>query len=461
VGIRTKTRGIERLTALQVKRAGPGVHTDGGNLYLRVGQDAEGNVTRQWTFRYTSPVHRVIDADGNVTQVGKRREAGLGNADKVSLAAAREQAARLRDAIALHRDPLDELRAADEGARAKKQAEIAAKRAERMRDRHTLRRVARDYHERVVAPHRSDRHAAQWISSIETHVPATILDRPIEDIEAKELLDLLLSLRTTVRETGRRIAQRLGLIFADAKLRGLAASNPISDIRPALRESKRDRQKSVKNFAALPFAKITGFVGKLRETSAMASLALEFLIRTAARTGEVIGAKWSEVDLDARIWTVPASRMKAGEPHTVFLTGRAAAILAETKKLDSVYCFPSPVNEKQPLSNMAMLNVLKRFKVDGRTTVHGMRSAFSSWAYESCQRQRPDLARQDVIEACLAHQEANKTKAAYSRSRFDDDRRELLQLWSAFIDSAPAKVIDITPGKRDAARSKGSRRASR
>jgi len=291
------------LTALQVKRAAPGVHTDGGNLYLRVGQDADGNVARQWTFRYTSPLHRVIDADGNVTNVDKRREAGLGNADKVSLAAAREQAARLRDAIALHRDPLDELRAADEGARARKQAEIAARRAERMRDRHTLRRVASDYHERVVEPHRSDKHAAQWISSIEMHVPATILDRPIEEIQAKELLDLLLSLRTTVRETGRRIAQRLGLIFADAKLRGLVSSNPISDIKPALRESKRDRQKSVKNFAALPFAEVPGLVRKLKETSAVASLALEFLIRTAARTGEVIGAKWIEVDLDVRIWT--------------------------------------------------------------------------------------------------------------------------------------------------------------
>jgi integrase len=310
--------------------------------------------------------------------------------------------------------------------------------------------VARAFHETHVEPHRTDKHGQQWINSIEQHLPANLLDRPIEDIQAKELLDTLLALRTRVRETGRRIAQRLGLVFAHAKLTGIIPVNPLADIKPLLRETKRD--KKVQSHAALPFAEVPGFVRQLRGSGGIAPFALEFTLRTAARTGETLGMTWTEVDLDAGVWTIPGPRMKGGEMHVVFLPARAVEILREAKKLGSAFCFPSPQNNAKPLSTMAMANVLRRLKVDDRATVHGMRASFSTWAYESCQRQRPDLAREDVIECCLAHGEGNKVKAAYSRSKFDDDRRELLALWSTFVDSKPAPVVDIVPGaQRNAA----------
>ena len=428
-------RGIERLTALEVKRAGPGVHSDGGNLYLRVSVDAAGKIKRQWTFRFVSPVHRVIAADGTETPNGVRREAGIGSAEKVSLLAARQIAARFRDEIAQKRDPLDGEAQLKAARRAKVQAEDGARKAEQSRERNTLRRVCRSYHERVVEPSRTEKHAAQWINSIEQHVPEKLLNAAVEEIEATDLLDALLAIRTEVPETARRIAQRIGLVLADAKLRKLIPNNPHADIRHALRETKRDRLKVKTNFAALPFAEMPDFMKRLRAAEGMAALALEVTILCASRTSETLEATWEEMDLDKRVWTIPASRMKANEQHVVFMPKRAVDVLKETKKLGSKYCFPSPVNPDQALSNMAMLNVLKRLGLQGRTTTHGFRSSFSTWAYEVAQRSRPDIARQDVIEAALAHQEANRIKAAYSRSRFDDDRKELLALWSTYLDS--------------------------
>jgi len=437
---RAEHKGIERLTALEVKRAGPGVHSDGGNLYLRVSIDAAGNTKRQWTFRYVSPVHRVVDADGNESPNGMRREAGIGNADKVSLLAARQVAARFRDEIAQKKDPLDgeaELKAA---RRAKLEAEVSAKRAEKSRERNTLRRVCQAFHERAIEPNRTPKHSAQWINSIEQHLPEKLLETAAEDIEATDLLDALLAIRAEVPETARRVAQRVGLVLADAKLRKLIPNNPHADIHHALRESKRDRLKVKTNFAALPFAEMPAFMKKLRAAAGMAPLALEATILCASRTSETLGATWDEMDLEKGVWTIPASRMKANEQHVVFMPKRAVDILKETKKLGSSYCFPSPVDDRGPLSNMAMLNVLKRLGVGGRTTTHGFRSSFSTWAYEVAQRNRPDIARQDVIEAALAHQEGNRIKAAYSRSRFDDDRKELLTLWSAYLDSKPPRA---------------------
>ena len=434
VGIRTPGRGFERLTALQVKRAKPGLHSDGGNLYLRVGEDASGRVTRQWTFRYTSPTHRILDDQGNETLVGKRREAGLGNAEKVSLLAARQAAAAFRDQLALKRDPLDLLAEQNAAADAVKQAEVAAKKASQSRQRNTLRRVCRDFHERLVEPIRTRKHGAQWINSIEQHLPARLLDAAVEEIEATDLLDALLKIRAEVPETARRISQRVGLVLADAKLRKIISNNPHADIRHALRESKRDRQKGRKNFSALPFAQLPDFITALQAANGLAAMALEFTIRCVSRTSETLGAVWDEIDLEKGIWVIPAERMKAREQHVVFLAERAMEILKDTKKLGAPHCFPSPTDWDQPLSNMAMLAVLKRMGLAGRATTHGFRSSFSTWAYEVAQRSRPDLARQDVIESVLAHQEANRVKAAYSRSRFDDDRKELLALWSGYLD---------------------------
>jgi integrase len=440
----TWRRGVERLTVKEVESVGPGLYSDGRGLLLRVKPTPAGVLLRNWGFRFSSPTHRVVAADGALTDIGKRRLMGLGSAHDISLATVRELARKAREQVVLGIDPIDARDEVRGTQRASRQAALDAQRAERLRERHTVRRVARDYHERVIEPQRTCKHAAQWISSIEQHTPAKLLDKPIENVAPQELLDLLLSLRATVRETGRRVGQRLGLIFADAKLRGLIATNLHADIRAALREPRRER-KRVSNFAALPFAEVPGFVRTLARMPGIGARALEFTIRTAARTSESIGASWDEIDFDARTWTIPAERMKAGEAHVVYLTDRNIEILRETKKLASPHCFPSPQAKASALSNMGMLVVLRRMAVDDRCTVHGFRASFSTWAYEVAQRARPDLARADVIEASLAHQESNRIKAAYSRSRFEDDRRELLSLWSAFIDTPPARVADDVP----------------
>jgi integrase len=435
---RTSTkRGVERLGETSTSTTKVGVHADGRGLSLVVERSDAGVLHRRWVFRYTSPV------------TGKRREMGLGTPSDRGLVAVRKLATEYRGMVKDGKDPLDVVNESRQAERQKKLAEQHAKKAEAQREFQTLRRVARAFHETQIEPHRTGKHGQQWINSIEQHVPANILDKPIQDVTAKELHDALLSLRTKVRETGRRIGQRLGLIFAHAKLAGVIPVNPLADIKPLLRETKRD--KKVQSHAALPFAEVPGFVRQLRAANGIGALALEFTLRCAARTGETIGATWGEVDLGAGIWTIPGKRMKGGEQHIVFLPVCAVEILREVQKLGSDYCFPSPQNAKRPLSNMAMLNVLKRLKVDDRTTVHGMRASFSTWAYESAQRQRPDLARPDVVEACLAHNEADKVKAAYSRSKFDDDRRELLALWSTFVDSKPAPVVNIVPGAQRSA----------
>jgi integrase len=161
----------------------------------------------------------------------------------------------------------------------------------------------------------------------------------------------------------------------------------------------------------------------------VAARCLEFAILTAARTGEAIGAEWSEFDLDAGTWTVPPGRMKGGEPHTVYLPPRAVSIVKAQAGLDLRFVFPSPMLDSKPLSNMALLMQLRRMKIADETTVHGLcRSTFSTWANET------DAARPDVIEACLAHREDDRIRAAYNRAQFAHERRALLVAWADYLD---------------------------
>lgn len=159
---------------------------------------------------------------------------------------------------------------------------------------------------------------------------------------------------------------------------------------------------------------------------------------TVARTSEALLAEWREFDLDAALWTVPAEKMKADEPHVVYLPARAVELLRGLKalELDKINVFPSPLLNGKPLSNMAMLNVLSRLEVRDQTTVHGLcRATFSTWANET------GAARPDVIEACLAHEEANRVRAAYNRAEFAEERRTLLAAWANYLSQPPAQVL--------------------
>ncbi len=447
-GIRTVGR-LHLLTARQVQAAGEGDHADGGGLLLRVrveGVSKSGKRTpagESWVLRYTSPS-------------GKRREMGLGVVHRGStaqagaaLTAARDLAHKAREQLRLGVDPIT---ARDGSREAAKLAEAALK-AKASRERCTLAWAARDYHERVIEPNRTDKHAAQWIASLENHVPAALWNAPVDSIDPPALLKALLAVTPherarnlkgdKVAETVQRIRQRLDAVFEDAIFHKRAILNPAAAVKRKMREATPKRKRG--EFRALAYKEAPAFMAKLRAAEGVSARCLEFTVLCAARTSEALDAEWSEFDLDEGEWTVPAGRMKASgkehpEPHKVYLSARALDVLAGMKGLDARYVFPSPAlgREGKPMSNMAMLVTLDRLGYRDRTTVHGLaRATFSTWANET------GAARPDVIEACLAHEEGNRVRAAYNRATFNTDRKALLQAWAEYLARPAATVVDL------------------
>ena len=412
---------IHLLQAKDIAAAASGQLNDGEGLTLRIA-DGQG----RWWFRYTGPS-------------GQRRAMSLGAAIirgdrkliESSLVHAREIAAEARGLLVRGVDPLDIRNNTKQKAR--RQSE--AKQAEKRQANATLVRVARDYHARVIEPNRTPKHAAQWIASIEGPAGdephperaklAALLNRPIASVTGPELLDAITDLQAAVPETASRVRQRLEAILDDAEFRGQCSGNPARAIRRKLRECKVRRDRG--SFAALPFADVPAFVQRLRQQKGTAAQALEFAVLTAARTGEVLGATWAEIDAQAGVWRVAAARMKGAEEHVVYLPARALEIVESMRELGSDYVFPSPADKQKSLSNMAMLTLLRRMDTDKRTTVHGLcRASFSTWANETA------AARPDVIEACLAHREGDRIRSAYNRAQFAAERRGLLRAWANF-----------------------------
>lgn len=414
---------LNLLSARQVQTVRDGDHGDGAGLYLRVTGDSV-----NWIYRFTSAS-------------GRRREMGLGACIRnnsasagQSLRLARELANEARSQLARGIDPIDNRKQIKEAAVA---ADVAAK-ADAKAERATLARVARHYHERIIEPSRSGKHAAQWLQTLETHVPAKLWHAPIASIQAPALLDAMLVIFKKVPETGSRIRQRLEAVFDDAEFRGLCHGNPARAIRRKIREAQIRRERG--QFAALPYSAAPEFVERLRGQEGIAARALEFAALTAARTGEVIGAKWKEFDLDAGVWTVPAGRMKGGAEHKVYLSQRALEVLSEMQMLEQPYVFPSPALDGEGLSNMAMLTLLRRMDADKTTTVHGLcRATFSTWANET------GMARKEVIEACLAHREADLVSGAYNRAQFAKERAALLAQWAQFLsrETPESNVVEL------------------
>ena len=242
-------------------------------------------------------------------------------------------------------------------------------------------------------------------------------------------------------ETVRRVRQRLGAVFDDAVFHGRATPNPAQAVRRKLREATPKRGVRGK-FAALPFGEAPALMDRLQAMPGTAARALDLAILTAARSSEVLLAEWSEIDLQAGVWTLPPSKMKAAEVHVVYLSPRALDVVRAQIDQDSRLVFPSPVTMarpdglRRPLSNMAMLAVLDRLGMRQSTTVHGLcRATFSTWANET------GASRPDDIEACLAHEESNRVRAAYNRAQFNDERRSLLAAWANYLAQPPAPVL--------------------
>jgi integrase len=361
---------------------------------------------------------------------------GLGSAERATLATcgtalehARAEVQRQRALLAQGIDPIAK-RQADRAAAA---AATQAAKATKKREHDTLARFARRYHAEVIEPQRTTKHSAQWIASLERNVPAELWHSPIDTIGAPALLEALAALQMRIPVTASRVRQRLEVIFDDAQFREQCNTNPAKLVRRKLAERPVARKKG--NFAALHYSRVPTFVGSLRLQPGTGARALEFGLLCAARTGEILGCRFDEMDTEAGVWRVPATRMKGGEEHAVFLSSRAIEIIEAQRKVGSAYVFPSPVDEDRPLSNMAMLNVLRRMGLNAETTVHGVcRASFSSWANENA------VARPDVIEAALAHQEQDRVRSAYNRASFDIERRALLAAWSSFCDGNQIQV---------------------
>ena len=427
---------LHLLSVREVQTAESGDLSDGGNLILRVRGDLA-----SWVFRFTPP------------SGASRREMGLGVAWRgsaqqagESLRVARRNAHEARELLARGLDPIEERERRRDADRQVQQA----RKAEKDLEQWTLARCTRDYHARVIEPSRTTKHAAQWIASLENHIPALLWDKSIRDIEPPELLKALSGARphkrarnvdagSAIAETVRRVRQRLDAVFEDAVFHKRCTGNPAAAVRRKLREAcVRSQTVSLR---ALPYAEAPDFMARLRRQHGTAARCLEFALLTASRTSEALGAVWSEFDLGVGMWVVPAHRMKASgkqkaEPHLVHLSSQALALLEGqlALRLHKDFVFPSTMVSGRPLSNMAMLTLLGRMGMRPATTVHGLcRATFSTWAYETA------AARPDAIEACLAHREADKVKAAYNRAAFMEERRALLTAWGRYLcgESAP------------------------
>jgi integrase len=406
-------RTLHRLSSAKVKNAKPGMWCDGGGLYLQVTADAEGNLHRSWLFRFaTGKVE--ISRSGNQRRV--ERQMGLGGLQTVSLAEAREKAAEARKQRERGIDPIE--------ARNAHRTATALAEAKQM----TFDQCRAAY----IAAHRAGwrnlKHAAQWESTLETYASPIIGRFPVASIDTGLVLKVLEPIWASKPETASRLRGRIENILDWATVRGFRHGENPARWRGHLDKllPSRAKVRAVKHHAALPFKEIADFIARLREHDATAVRALEFAILTAARTGEVLGARWDEIDLGGRVWTIPAGRMKGGREHRVPLSETAISIL---KKMWEVRQEGNPhvfAGERRPaLSNMALLMLLRRMKRDD-LTAHGFRSTFRDWAAE-CTNYSNELA-----EAALAHAVGSKVEAAYRRGDLFEKRLEMMDAWGRF-----------------------------
>ncbi len=404
------------LTPLTVKNAKPGRHADGGGLHLLVKESG----ARSWVYRFMLQ--------------GKSRDVGLGAAGQggLSLADARDKAAALRLQVKSGTDPLAERqREAAEALASSQAAQVAGV---------TFKAVAETYIGANEASWRNDKHRQQWRNTLASYVYPVMGELPVTDIATAHVLTILEPIWQDKPETAARIRGRIETVLDAAKARGYReGENParwrghIAQILPPRSRLTRGHHK------AMPYEAVPAFMAKLREREAMAALALEFVILTATRTSEVLGATWAEVDLDKAIWTVPASRMKAGKEHRIPLSPRAVEILEAVKPLGRASLFPADKGGK--LSTMAMSMLLRRMKLD--CTVHGFRSGFRDWAAECT-----GFAH-EVCEMALAHVIGNKSEAAYRRGDLFDKRRRLMDDWATYCEMKPAIFKNVTPIRLD------------
>jgi integrase len=406
-------RTIGKLAALTVNQAQRrGYYSDGGGLYLQVG--AAG--AKSWVFRFK--------------QAGKLREMGLGPLHTVGLAEARRRAHECRIARLDGRDPIE------------------ARRAERMKGKLDAARAItfRGCAERYIAAHRagwrSPKSLKAWEGTLAADAYPVFGALPVQAIDTALVMKAIEPIWTAKPETASRVRGRIESILDWATARGYREGENPARWRGHLENllPNKTKVRRVEHLAALPYPEIGLFMAELRRQESTAARALEFTILTMARTGEVIGARWDEINLSAKLWTIPAERMKAGKEHRVPLSDAALAIVEEMAASQSgAFVFPGG-KAGRPLSNMAFLMLLRRLGRDD-LTVHGFRSSFRDWAAE-----RTGFPA-EVAEMALAHAVGDKVEAAYRRGDLFQKRRQLAEAWAKFCALAPlgSGVVPLRP----------------
>lgn len=342
---------------------------------------------------------------------GRQREAGLGSRDLVSLAQARELAGHMRESLSKGIDPLD--------ARAAERRANAA--------RVTFGESADALLASKESGWRNEKHKAQWRMTLE-HYAASLRPIAVADVSTQDVLRALQPIWRTKPETASRLRGRIEAVIDSARVAGHIddrAPNPARWGGHLEMLLPKPAKLSRGHHAAMPYQEIPAFLARLRQAEGMGARALELVILTAARSGEVLGAVWPEVNFEARIWTVPASRMKAAREHRIPLSEAAIKLLAAIAEFKiGDFVFPGQKPGKS-LSNMALDMTLRRLKADG-VTAHGFRSAFRDWAGEETHYAR------EIAEAALAHQIGDKAEQAYRRGDALEKRRALMDDWAAF-----------------------------
>lgn len=414
------------LTAKQVgSEKRDGYYADGAcpglNLQVTKGQ---GRITRSWVFRYTSPTTR------------KRRELGLGSTRVRSLADARKLASDFRLQVLNGQDPKDE--------RDKQRAVAVAARAHRI----TFDEAVSKCLETKSLEWKNVKHGQQWINTLKTYASPLLGKQPVELITTDLVYKVLEPIWVTKTETATRVRQRIEVVLDWCKARGYFNGENPARLKGALGEllPKAQKIKKVEHHAAIHYTQVHEFVTALRAMPGTAPLALEFMLLTAARTGEAVGARWDEIDTTAKVWTVPAERMKAGREHRVPLCNRALDILKTMKAAQqNDFVFPGHSIQKNPhLSTGAFLAVFRRLPKFKSYTPHGLRSCFRDWASERTQFHN------ETLELALAHTIKNKAEAAYRRQDQLEKRAKLMQQWQQHIETTnqSSSIIALQAKKR-------------
>jgi integrase len=410
----------EELSALKVKELRePGTHFVGSVPGLALQISPSG--ARSWILRYSIP--------GETLPTGKkaksrRRELGLGSFEGVTLAGAREAARKAREQLREGIDPIAD-------RRAKRSALIAAQQRSK-----TFAECAQAFLDTHGDSWRNAKHRQQWANTLRDYAYPTLGRRLVADIEKSDVLAVLDDLWKRRPETASRLRGRIEKVLSYAIQMGYRPEGP----NPARWKDNLDLALGAipreVHHKALRYGDIGNFMPKLRKAEGMGARALEFTILTAARSGEVRGATWSEIDLDAATWTIPGARMKAGKEHRVPLSDSAVALLKSLPRIEGTDLVFTGSKGK-PLSDMTLSAVMRRMGVDA--VPHGFRSSFRDWASETTAHPS------DVVEAALAHTVANKVEAAYRRGDLFEKRRRLMSDWAAYCALPTAKAGTVHP----------------